>query len=820
MWHRNWNRSRLNLHSMIKSYLLIGLRNLLRNKVFSFINIFGLSIGMTACVLIMLYVADERAYDQHHRDGDRIYRIASEVKGEKFVAAAAPIAEGLKRDFPEIEQSTRLLRFPGIDKMLLRDESTQKQFFEANGFYADSTFFQLFTYDLKFGDPNTALNGPNTIVISETVAEKFFGQENPIDKPIRVTLPFGDFHYTVKGVFRTGYKSHIPANLLLSMNNDDIGGWVRNQTNWATNNIFHTYVKLRPGADPAVFEGKLAAFLDRNGGADMKAAGFSKSLFIQHMPDIYLHSDYGFEVAPNGNINYLYVFSSIALFLLLMACINFMNLSTARSERRAKEVGLRKVIGAVKSSLVGQFLVESLLMSVLALVLAIVFIEMSIPVFNQLTHKQLNLMQLPGVYAWLALLTVSTGLVSGLYPAFYLSSFRPAAILKGKLFNTISAVVLRKGLVVFQFAISVVLILVAALISSQMTFLNTQNLGFDRDQKIVLPLQTTEAGEHADALRDALKQDAQVTATTVASTYPGIENIQDALFYAEGKTIQDAVDIMSAHVSDGYLETLGIELKAGRSFSREFLYDSSAVVLNEAAVRALGYNEQTVVGQNIYLDWRGATIAMPVVGVVKDYHFQGLQQFVKPLLLTKAPFFSSPNNYLIASVRTNHYDQFIANTEKTWQKLNPNSPFAYSFLDQDFQKNYEKESRTLELVKYFTLIAVIIACLGLFGLASFTAEQRVKEIGIRKVLGASVTGVVALVSKDFLKLVLIAMVIASPLAWYLMERWLQGFAYHVAISGWVFLWVSLLVMGIAFLTVSFQAVKSAIADPVDSLRTE
>jgi putative ABC transport system permease protein len=809
----------LNNYGMYKSYFKIGWRNLLRDKAFSFINIFGLAIGMTACVLIMLYVADEMSYDKHHSDGDRVFRVASEAKGERYVAAAGPIAEGLKKDLPEVEQSARLLRFPGIDNMLLRDEDTQKQFFEINGFYVDSTFFNIFSYDLTYGDIHTALNGPNSIVISDNIAAKFFGDKNPIDHVLTVTLPFGAFSYTVKGVFKTKSKSHIPANFFLSMNNGDVGGWVKNQTNWATNNIFHTYVKLKQGSDPKQFEAKLTDFLQRNAGKDLEVAGLTKTLFIQPLEDIYLHSNYGFEVAPNGNITYIYILTSIAAFLLVIACINFMNLATARSERRAKEVGLRKVIGAVKGALVNQFLMESLMMSALALMLALLFIQLSIPIFNNLINKQLSLLLLPNVYFWLVGLALATGLLAGTYPALYLSSFKPAAILKGKLVNTISAVAIRKGLVIFQFAVSIVLILVATLISNQMSFLASQNLGFDKEQKVIIPIQTSEAATNAEALKNELSNSSQVISGTIASTYPGIENIQDALFYAEGKSVNETVDITSANIGEEYIETLGIELLHGRGFSKDFLNDTSAVVLNEAAILELGYPVDGALGKNIYYEFQGKKVTMHIIGVVKNYHYQSLQQKVKPLLLTKSPFFSAANNYLILSVKGTNAET-IAAFEKTWNKINPGSPFMYSFLDEDFQKNYQKEARTLTIVKYFTAIAIIIACLGLFGLASFTAEQRVKEIGVRKVLGASITQIVALLSADFLKLVVISIVIASPIAFYLMREWLQGFAYHTDINLWVFVLVGMTAICIAFVTVSFQAIKAAILNPVNSLKSE
>jgi putative ABC transport system permease protein len=807
-----------NANGMYKSYFKIGWRNLLHNKVFSFINIFGLAIGMTASALIMLYVVDEMSYDKHHTDGDRIYRIASEVKGEKYVAASAPVAEGLRNDFPEVEQSTRLLRFPGADKMLLKDEKSQKQFFEINGFYADSTFLKIFTYNFKFGDIKS-LNEPNTIILSEAIAEKFFGDQDPVGQVLKITLPFGDFNYTVKGVFEKT-KSHIPANMLLSMNNNDVGGWVKNQHNWATNNIFHTYVKLKAGTDSKHFESKLATFLEHHGGEDLKAAGFSKSLFIQPLRDIYLHSDYGFEVAPNGSIKYLYIFISIAVFLLLIACINFMNLSTARSERRAKEVGLRKVIGAEKHSLISQFLTESILMSVLALCMAILLIQLAIPVFNQLINKQLSLIQLPNVYFWLVGLTISTGLLAGLYPAFYLSSYKPVTVLKGKLVNTFSGVMIRKGLVVFQFTVSIVLILGAILIGDQMKFLSNTNLGFNKSQKIVLPIQTAEANKNAEVLKTEVLTNSQVVSATHASSYPGIENINDMLFYAEGKSINETVDIILLNAGNDYIQTLGINLLQGRGFSKEFTGDSAALVLNEAAIKQLGYSLSNAVGKNIYFEWQGQKFTMNIIGVVKDYHFQSLHQEIKPMALSVSPFFGSPMSYLILDTNTDNFADLITLLEKTWKKINSDSPFAYSFLDKDFQKSYEKEELTLTLIRYFTLIAIVIACLGLFGLASFTAEQRVKEIGIRKVLGSSISQIVVLLSKDFLKLVFISFIIASLVGYYMMKQWLQGFAYHVDVSWWVFAVAGITATLIALTTISFQAIKAAFANPVNSLKSE
>jgi len=806
---------------MLKNYLKIAWRNLIHNKVYSLINILGLAIGITTCTLISLYVIDEVSYDKHHTDGDRILRVGYEVNGEKWVALSAPLAGGLKKDFPEVEQVTRLLRMPGVDRFLLKYEPKQKKFYEINGYYVDSTFFQLFDYNFKFGDRTTALNQPNSIIISDVVSGKFFGTTNPVDKQITVVLPFGENKYTVKGVFKTGQKkTHVPAHMFFSMNNNDVGQWVKGQTNWANNSIFHTYVKLTKSASEDTFEGKLKGFLERNGGADLKASGVAKTLFIQPLGDIYLHSNYDFEIAPNGNIKYLYIFSSVAIFILFIACINFMNLSTARSEKRAKEVGLRKVVGAFRSALIGQFLGESLLLSLVSLVISFVFIQLLIPVFNQVTGKHLSFFEHPEIFVGLLVLTILTGLLSGLYPAFYLSSFTPIATLKGKITSRFSAIMIRKGLVVFQFSISMILILGAILIGKQMDFLSNQNLGFNKKQKMILPLQSVESATNYKVLKNELANDAQIVSSTKASTYPGIENVQDMLFYAEGKSLKENVDISTANVEEEYINTLGIKLLAGRGFSKEFTAESNAVVLNEVAVQKLGYDVSNTVGRKIYYEIENRKTTMTIIGVVKNYHFEGLQQEIKPLALTISPVFSAASSYMILDVSSTNYGQLISGVEKLWKKVNPNSPFEYSFLDRDFQKNYEKEARTSELIRYFAFIGIFIACLGLFGLATFTAEQRTKEIGIRKVLGASVLGITGLLSGDFLKLVLISILIACPIAWWGMNKWLDNFAFKTNISWQIFVGASALLIMMSLITIGFQTIKASLMNPVKSLRRE
>jgi len=808
---------------MLQNYLKIAFRNLSRNKLFSAINIFGLAAGLAVCLLIMLYIFDELSYDKHHKDADRTYRLAYITgTGENWSAQPAPVAFTMKAEMPEVQEVTRLLKFPDMDKVLLQYQHPQnpKKFFESNGYYVDSTFFDLFTYDFTYGNGQTALRQPNSLVLSESIAAKLFGNDNPIGKPLKLSLPFGDFTYTVQAVFKENHKSHIPAHFFLSMRNSDVGAWIPNWTSWATNNIFHTYVKLKPGTDAHAFEKRLAAFMDRHQGPELKKAGMTKGSFIQHMPDIYLHSSIGNEIAPNGNIRYLYIMGSIAAFILVIACINFMNLSTARSEKRAREVGVRKVIGAGRASLIHQFLGESFLLCLIALAIALFLTQALIPLFNQLTQKQLTLSTNPHLILWIAGLALLTGLLSGLYPAFYLSSFRPVKVLKGKVLNSWSATTLRKGLVVFQFTISVMLILGAIVIGSQLDYLKHQNLGFKKDQQLILPITSESVAKNYAALKNEILRTAGVASVTSGSTYPGIRNINDVLLYAEGRSAANNVDVTTASIEDDYLETLGLQLLYGRPFTRKSAVDSSHIILNQTAVRQLGLDPATVVGKRVTYEWHGTYHNLEVTGVVKDFNFESLHNPIRPLGLSVNGFFGNKYNYTIIALQTTGYSRALTAIEKAWTKVNPNAPFEYSFLDQDFQRNYEKDERTSTLVIYSTSIAILIACLGLFGLAAFSAERRTREIGIRKVLGASITNVTLLLSGEFIRLALLAVLIASPLAWYGMDRWLRNFTYRIHLSWWMFAAAGGLAIVIALITVSFQAIKSALANPVKSLRSE
>ncbi|HLZ85869.1 MAG TPA: FtsX-like permease family protein, partial [Puia sp.] len=692
------------------------------------------------------------------------------------------------------------------------------------GFMADAGFFRLFTYHFIEGDARAALDQPSSMVVSEEIAHKLFGEVPAVGKVIHVSSGInGDHDLTVRGVFRPmNVPSHIEANFFMSMRGGDFENVLRRQENdFATNNMFVTYVKLRPGADPASLEGKFPAFTDKYAGKDLKSYGYTKRQFLVPVADLHLRPDLNSSIAPTTSKTYLYILGSIAVFTLLIACINFMNLATARSAKRSSEVGVRKVLGAVKRGLITQFLGESVLMSVIAFGLAWAFTVMLLPAFSMMTDRNLSFGLADHVFllAGFLGLAVFAGLLAGLYPAFYLSSFQPAKVLKGKFSNSLAAVSLRKGLVVFQFMISVTLIVSTVVINDQMRYLRDQDLGFNKSAQIVIPLRGAVAKQQDAALETEFRRNGQVMNVGGALYYPGIINPSDNMMYREGEDPHLAKRVQLNFVDFDYARTLELATVAGRLFSREFTADTSGrIILNESAAKNFGFaTPQAAVGTRIKTDFQGQTTTFEVIGVVKDFHFEDLHVGVAPYAMV---YNRSRGSYLIVHTRSGDPGPVLSSLGAAWHKLDPNEPFEYSFLDEDFQKNYASEERLSAMISYFTAMAILISCLGLFGLASFSAEQRIREIGIRKVLGASVAGIVLLLSKDFLKLVAIAMLIASPVAWLIMHRWLQDFAYRVTIDWMVFLVTFTATLGITLVTIGFQAVRAGMANPVKSLKTE
>jgi len=819
---------------MFRNYFKIAWRNLMKNKIFSFINVFGLSVGLICCILIAFYIRYETSYDSYQKNINDLYQVGTVfVKGDQeldvMANTPAPMAQTMKQEFPEIVATTRLLALFSEDKTLFQyseNGGDKKSFYESKGYMADPSFFSLFTYDFIEGNPSVALNDPNTIVISEEIAKKIFGNAEALNKVIHISSNTnGDHDFRVTGVFRPiNSPSHIDGRFFLSINGGDIEQYIKTHaTDLATNNMFYTYLLLKPGSDYRVLESKFPAFIKKYAAADLKKMGFDKRQFLTPVGDIHLRTDVTGNVTPATSKSYLYILASIALFILLIACVNFMNLATARSSKRSAEVGVRKVLGAEKGALVRQFLGESLFMTLIAFLFAVVLTYLLLPAFNQLSGKNIDFSFNQNGIMMLSFLILAllTGFIAGSYPAFYLSSFMPVKVLKGRVINSLAAASIRKGLVVFQFVISVVLIVASVVISKQMTYLRSSDLGFTKGQQLIIPLRSQNAKHIYASLKNEIKSNSQVLSVGASMYYPGIFNPSDNVFYREGETMNNAKRTRMNWVDESFLQTLGIKPVAGRLFSESFSSDTSyTIIINEETTKQLGFaTPESAVGQKIFFDWQDSTYGFNIIGVVKDFHFEDLHLPISPygfqLINTAAAF-----NYMEVHANTSDMSSLLKNIESSWRKLNPGEPFEYSFLDADFQKNYLAEIRLASIVRYFTIIAILISCLGLFGLATFSSEQRTKEIGIRKVLGASIGGIVSLLSKDFLKLVVIAIVIASPIAWWAMNKWLQDFACRVSISWWIFGVAALAALMIAWLTMSFQAIRAAIANPVKSLRTE
>lgn len=816
---------------MLKNYFKIAWRNLKKNKVFSFINVLGLSTGLVCCMLITLYILNETSYDRYQKNADNIYQVGTDFIGlgnfKKQPTTPAAMGEIMKSVFPQIQQTTRMVRLFAEDKTLLQytpQNGAVKSFYETKGYVADSTFFRIFTYHFLEGNPATALINPNSVVLDEEIAEKIFGNQPALNKVIHISSSTnGDHDYQVTGVFKPINKpSHIDGRFFMSTMGGNIASMIKNAgTNLANNNMYYTYLLLAPGTDPKKLEAQFPAFVDKYAGKDLKAVGFQKAQYLIPLKDIHLHSGSDNDVTPSGSVTYLYILASIALFTLLIACINFMNLATARSSRRSSEVGIRKVLGAEKKFLIAQFLGESVLMSLIAFVFAIVFTKLLIPAFNHLSGKNLSLsFENTWILVVFLLLSILTGLLAGSYPAFYLSSFNPAKVLKGKFSNSLAAVSLRKGLVIFQFVISVVLIVASVVIAQQMNYLRSADLGFTQERQIVIPLRSQNAKKIYTAFKDELLKQSTVANVGASMFYPGITNFADNILYKEGESMQQGKDIRMNYVDTRFLQTLKIEPVAGRLFSDDFPSDTAqAIILNEKGIKELGFaSPQESIGKKLYFDFQGKNYNYHIVGVVKDFHYEDLHLPITPYAFQLS--LDPQYNYMIVHAKAGNMNNILASIKNSWHNLNPSEPFEYSFLDKDFQKNYDAENRLSAIVGYFTAIAILISCLGLFGLATFSAEQRIKEIGVRKTLGASVSSIVALLSKDFLKLVGIAVLIASPLAWLAMHKWLQSFAYRIHISWSVFVITTLAALLIALITISFQAIKAALANPVESLRSE
>ncbi|QHT70440.1 FtsX-like permease family protein [Rhodocytophaga rosea] len=795
---------------MLKNYITVAIRNLLKYKVYSFINIFGLAVGIACCLFIFLFIQNELNYDKFHADGKRIYRLirSSDENGERkgTPATSGPYAPSLQTDFPsDIEETMRVDPDGGGVLITIDNQS----FMEKQCMFVDSNFFQFFSFPLEIGDPKTVLNAPNSMVLSRAAAKKYFGNANPIGKVLTMD---GEDQFKVTGIMGPlPGNSHFAPDMLVPISLFKNQEWFNEW--W--NNSMSTYVRLSPKVTEKQFEAKLPAFMDKYMGEEFKKFGMKVALTLQPLESIYFDNETQYDHASHGDKKVVYIFTAIALFILMIACINFMNLSTARSMGRAKEVGLRKVMGAYKSHLVSQFLSESIVLSFISLILALGFVWLLKPAFDTFLEKELTIPY--GTFFIILILlgiSVLVGLLAGSYPAFFLSSFQPIKVLKGRFKANPQSAWLRKGLVVVQFSISIILIIGTFIITSQMEFTQQKKLGYDKEHVVLVRITNSDIRTNKDRFKTILEGESDILSISAMSGEPG--GFHDRFIVdIPGKT-EEKWQFRTVFTDFDYAKTLGMKIVAGRDFSRDFGTDTTqAAIINETAVKKLGWTNEEALGKDITITLRESG-PRKIVGIVQDFHISSLKDKIDPMVIAVA----KDNRVLALKIKSGNPQQTLQKIEKAWLTVAPQYPFEYTFLDQVYDNLYKSEQKQMAVFTVFAFIAICIACLGLFGLAAFTAEQRTKEISVRKVLGADVSSIVLLLSKDFVKLVVIALVIASPVAWYAMNKWLEDFEYSIGIKPDTFIIAGICAITIALVTVSYHAIKTAYTNPVKTLRNE
>ncbi|MDE2845868.1 MAG: ABC transporter permease [Gemmatimonadota bacterium] len=798
---------------MLHNYLSVALRNLRRHPAYSLINISGLAIGMATCILILLYIQDELGYDRYHPHAERVYRIVDDIEsgGQTNQTAGTPTGWGpaLKRDFPEIEL---LVRMRGTESAWLVDLGNTI-YYERKVIWAEPELFEMFSMPLVLGDPATALSEPYSMVISEELAYKYFGAEDPIGKAVNLD---NRWDFMVTGVMRNlPTNSHMRPDMLVSYTTMNvIGSW--DLDDWEYHRNLYTYIRLRENVSPNEFEAKLPAFLERHAGDQYREAGISLRPSLQPLVDIHLFSKRESEHEPNGDIRYVALFMVIAFLILIIACINFINLATARSEMRAREVGVRKVLGANRMQLIRQFLGESVLMAGLAAIVAVILVQLVLPAMNDIAGKQLALPLADWrVLAVLVLGTTAIGLAAGSYPAAYLSGFLPAVVMKGSPESGNKGLGMRQMLVVVQFSMSIFLLVSTAIIYDQLEYIQTKRLGFDKEHVMVVPITGSPQQVNTPVLRRRLSGLPGVVGISTTTGVPGMRILPILEVRPEGMRPEDHLMMATLHVDEDFLDVMGIEVVAGRNFSSDWSTDTtSAYLLNETAVRNLGWGSPIdAIGRQFQrLSWERAPGR--VIGVVEDFHLRTIHEEIEPAVITTSPY----HVFILIRIVPESISETIGRIEEVWNDVDSRYPLEYTFLDEDFDALYRTDRQLGEIFAVFAFLAIFVACLGLLGLASFSIQQRTREIGIRKVVGSSVSGIVVLLSKDFMKYVLWANVIAWPLAYFVMSNWLQNYAYNAEIRYVWFVAGGMLALVIAWLTIGAHAVAASRRNPVNALR--
>jgi len=808
---------------MIRSYIILAWRNILRSKAYSFINIAGLSLGVTCCLLLALYIQDEMSYDKHHDRVNDLYILTTHFDNDfgfgfnDIATVGPPITQTFRQEIPDIESAARIV-FAG--QSLFNKEG--ELFYDNDGAVADSSVFSVLTYTFLEGSPKHALRDANAVVITDKLALKLFGTQPALNKLVSISQDgYAAVSFKVTGVVKDQPKSYHHISFFTSitsegMGKDLVGDYLMKE--WAGENFFHAVVKLTPNHNIAAIEEKMDAVMKKYGSEDLKAAGMSKSIHLYPLKDVYLKNDMG----HSPRINYLYVIASIATFILLIACINFMNLSTARASKRAAEIGIRKVLGAYRSTLIRHILAEAMVIVLFSILVSVVLTQIALPTFNYLTNKTIGFNSGNTLYfvAALAALTVVTGVIAGSYPAFYLSSFEPAQVLKGKFSMSNSSGLLRRSLVVFQFIIAITLVSGMIIITRQLNYMQNKNLGFDSQAKIVIPMRTEDAQKQYEVMRSQIAKYPATKAVSAARFMPGSRIRNDMMFYTEGGSMENAVTQFRNRVDQGYIELLDIKMLAGRTFTDNRKAESAdKVIINKTSAKRLGFEPAQAVGQHLYFDWNGEHATFEVIGVMDDYHQTSVKDEIKATMF-QIPAEANDYDNMIVSLETTDFESAIATFQKIWKTQVNNTPFEYSFLDEDIKKQYDDDKRTSNIITGFTFMAVLISCLGLYGLSTYMAERRFKEIGVRKVMGASVGQIVGLMSSEFIKLVIIAVIISVPLSWYGMNYWLNEFAYRIPIDALVFVYAGGAALLIAIVTISFESLRAASGNPLNALRNE
>jgi putative ABC transport system permease protein len=815
---------------MLKNYMIVALRVLVKNKVFSLINILGLSTGIACCILIAMHIQDEFSYEKAFSEYEKVFRINTtfmkDGNTEYGPTTSPPIAADLARSLPEIETFARLLRPPNTELNIVRYED--KIFFEKSAFLVDSTFLDVFSYRLLEGDPATALDAPSSVLISDNLSSKIFAGKSPLDELLIINSGTNADTFTITGVVaKNALPSHVDAEIYMTMNSDGWGRWVLSQTTWADNNMVGSYLKLRDPSSCKTVEAKIPRFMEMHAGEELRQSGRQKILTLQPLEKIRLYSKNSRATSESGSsITYIYIIATIGIFILLLACINFMNLTTARSAQRAGEVGIRKSMGAFKSNLIRQFLGESMIIVAFALILAFIIVVLILPAFNQIMQKQLTLNSdnLPFIIACSLIVAITTAVLAGSYPAFFLSSLKPTKVLKGKSLTGAGSQWLRKGLVVLQFVITITLISSIVIIQKQLEFIQSKSLGFDTNQVIMIPMRTGQAAQQYTNLKTSFEQLNGVELVSATSSIPSTPLTRDWGVYKQGSSNDQSVFHDVVNVDRDYFKLMNIPLLTGRDFIVE--QDNLAgdtistlkIIVNEASLKALDIPLANAVGSSIFFQPGNERYEFTIIGVVRDFHQFSLHRKIGPMI------FLLPSNrnyfpYIAATIQMNSYQQITEEMKRIWDKQINDAPFESIFLNENMKTMYTSENRTSAMLTISTAIALLISCLGLYGLSVYVAERKTKEIGIRKVLGATSESIVGLLSKEYIRLIVISFLISIPLGYYFMGKWLAGFAYKIDPGIAVFLISGAISFLIAWLTISFESFRAANRNPVDTFRS-